>query len=39
MSTAVVYLKADKMKAWQRIQASKLLIQKWGGNWWNVELG
>lgn len=39
MNTATVYLKADEMKAWQKIQASKLLIQKWGGNWWNVELG
>lgn len=39
MNTAVVYLKADEMKVWQKIQVSKLLIQKWGGNWWNVELG
>lgn len=25
MNTTVVYLKADEMKAWQKIQASKLL--------------
>lgn len=39
MSTAVVYLNADEMKAWQKIQANKLLIQKLGANWWEVELG
>lgn len=39
MDTAVVYLKTDEMKAWQKIQANKLFIRKWGSNWWNVKLG
>lgn len=39
MSTAVVYLKTDEMKVWQRIQANKLAVQKLGENWWEVKLG
>lgn len=38
MNTAVVYLKTDEMKAWYKIQANKLVVQKLAPNWWEVNL-
>ena len=39
MNTAVVYLKTNEMKAWYKIQANKLVVQKLAPNWWEVKLG